>query len=130
LSGETNTLNGIFTDVDVKLLVSDKTLKYQANLRKQLGDRNPDPLRMFEQDEQSGYSSILQKYKHCDAAMIERPPGPENVEHIVNFIELLQEETPIAKRGFSTTGTSKLSTNPKMLSADYGSGAFELRFSN
>jgi hypothetical protein len=33
--------------------------------------------------------------------MIERPSGPENVEHkhIVNFIELLQEETRIPKRG-------------------------------
>jgi hypothetical protein len=55
LSGETNTLNGIFTEVDVTVLVSEETLKYQADLRKQLGHRNPDPLTMFEQGEQTGY---------------------------------------------------------------------------
>lgn len=99
LSGESDTLNGDYTDVDVKLLVSEKTLKYQADLRKNLGHKNPEPITMFEQGERTGYSIIIQKYKHCNRTISEKPSGPKNVEHIVTCLELLKEETPIATRG-------------------------------
>ena len=51
LSGEPDTLNQEFTDLDVKLLVSEKTLQYQANERRSLGQPNPDPLSMYKQGE-------------------------------------------------------------------------------
>ena len=38
---KSNSLNEQYTDVDVKLLVSDKTLQHQADQRKILGHRNP-----------------------------------------------------------------------------------------
>jgi hypothetical protein len=54
---------------------------------------------MYEQGEQTGYSIIVQKSKHCDSSIVERPSSPENVKHIVNAIELSLEETHIAKTG-------------------------------
>ena len=99
LSNEPNTLNEQYTDLDVKVLVSNKTLQHQANERRSLGHRNPNPLSMYEQGEGTGYSIIVQKSKHCDSNIIERPSSPENVKHIVNAIELSLEETHIAKTG-------------------------------
>jgi len=99
LSNEPNTLNEQYTDLDVKVLVSNKTLRQQANERRSLGHKNPNPLSMNEQGEGTGCSIIVQKYKHCDSNIFERPSSPENVKHIVNAIELSLEETRIAKRG-------------------------------
>lgn len=99
LSNEPNTLNERYTDLDAKVLVSNKTLQHQANERRSLGHKNPNPLSMYEQGEGTGYSIIVQKSKHCDSKIVERPSSPENVKHIVNAIELSQEETHIAKTG-------------------------------
>ena len=49
LSGEPDTLNQEFTDFDVKLLVSEQTLRYQADERRILGQPNPDPPSMYKQ---------------------------------------------------------------------------------
>lgn len=99
LSGERDTLNQEFTDLDVKVLISEKTLQHQANERRSLGHRNPNPLSMYEQGKGTGYSIIVQKSKHCDSSIVERPSSPENVKHIVNAIELSLEKTHIAKTG-------------------------------
>ena len=99
LSGQLNTLNQKFTDFDAKVLVSDETLQYQANQRRILGHRNPNPKSMYQQGKDTGYSIILQKSKHCNRNIFEKPSLPENVKHIVNTIELSLEETRIAKLG-------------------------------
>lgn len=49
LSGESNTLNEQYTDVDAKLLVSDKTLQDQANEKRRLGQKNPNKMSIYEQ---------------------------------------------------------------------------------
>jgi hypothetical protein len=99
LSGERDTLNQEFTDLDVKTLVNDKTLQHQANERRILGYKNPDSQPMYEQGRGTGKSIILQKSKHCHPSIVELPPSPENVKYIVNAIELSLEETDIAKTG-------------------------------
>jgi hypothetical protein len=99
LSGESDTLNEEFTDLDAKILVSDKTLQSQANERKRLGLKNPNPVSMYQQGKNTGYSIILQKSKHCNPNMVELPSSPKNVKHIVNMIELSLDETNIAKGG-------------------------------
>ena len=48
LSGESNTLNEQYTDVYVKLLMSDKTLQHQADQRRVLGHKNPNKTSMYE----------------------------------------------------------------------------------
>ncbi len=63
LSGERDTLNKEFTDMDAKVLVSDKTLKHQADERLRLGHRNPNPISMYEQGQITGSSIIIQKSK-------------------------------------------------------------------
>ena len=99
LSGERDTLNKEFKDMDAKVLVSEKTLQHQANERLRLGHRNPNPISMYEQGQITGSSIIIQKSEHCDPSMVERPASPDNVLHIVNMIELSLEETQIAKLG-------------------------------
>lgn len=99
MSGESNTLNEEYTDLDAKLLVSDETLQYQADERRILGRKNPDKMSMYEQGKNTGYSIVNQKHKHCHPTLVERPYSPQNVKHIVNMIELSQEETNIAKVG-------------------------------
>jgi len=37
---------------------------------------------MYDQDEGTGYSIIVQKSKQCESSIVERPSSPENVEHI------------------------------------------------
>ena len=99
LSGESNTLNEDYTDADVKLLVSDKTLQYQANERKRLGHKNTKKVSMYEQGKQMGCSIVSQKHKHCDPNKPELPSSPDNVKHIVNLLQLLPSETQISKEG-------------------------------
>ena len=99
LSGESNTLNEQYTDLDVKLLVSDKTLQYQADQRKILGQKNPNKISMYEQGKNMGSSIVDQKYKHCNPNKRELPSSFDNVKHIVNTLELLPSEVEIAKAG-------------------------------
>ena len=99
LSYQPNTLNQKFTDHDEKVLVSDQTLQDQANQRWSLGHRNTHYLKMYEQGKETGYSIILQKDKHCDPSIVEKPSMPENVKHIVNLIELFPNEVRVAKKG-------------------------------
>lgn len=54
---------------------------------------------MYQQGKDTGYSIILQKSKHCNSNIFEKPSLPENVKHIVNTIELSLAETRIAKLG-------------------------------
>ena len=99
LSGESNTLNEEFTDLDAKILVSDKTLQYQANERRMLGHKNPNKMSMYEQGKDMGSSIVGQKHKHCNPNKPELPSSPDNVKHIINALELIPSETKIAKTG-------------------------------
>ena len=99
LSGESNTLNEQYTDCDVKVLVSDKTLQYQADQRKNLGHKNPNKMSMYDQGKKMGFSIVAQKHKHCNPTKPELPSSPDNVKHIINTLELLPSETKIAKAG-------------------------------
>ena len=73
LSGKSNTLNEQYTDVDVKLLMSDKTLQHQADQRRVLGHKNPNKISMYEQGKNMGSSIIGQKHKHCNPNKPELP---------------------------------------------------------
>ena len=42
-------LNEQYTEVDAKLLVSEKTLQHQADERRRLGQKNPNKMSMYEQ---------------------------------------------------------------------------------
>jgi hypothetical protein len=99
LSGESNSFNEQYTDVDAKLLVSDKTLQDQANERRRLGQKNPNKMSMYEQGKAMGSSIVAQKHKHCNPNKPELPSSPDNVKHIVNALELIPSETEIAKAG-------------------------------
>lgn len=99
LSGESNTLNEQYTDVDVKLLMSDKTLQHQADQRKVLGHKNPNKISMYEQGKDMGSSIVGQKHKHCNPNKPELPSSSDNVKHIINALELIPSETGIAKAG-------------------------------
>ena len=101
LSGESNTLKEQYTNVDAKLLVSEKTLRYQADVRKTVGhkDKGPDKISMSEQGKKMGISIVNQKYKHCNPNKPDLPSSPDNVKHIINTLELLPSETEIAKAG-------------------------------
>ena len=96
LTNQPNTLNGKYTDFDTKVLVSDKTLKDQAAARKALGRKNPNPMTVFQQANHTAYSSILQKSKHLDPTLREKPSSTENVLHILNMIELDRYETRLS----------------------------------
>lgn len=82
LSGEFNTLNEQYTNVDAKVLINDQTLPDQADERKMLGHKNPNKMSMYEQVRGVGYNFVIQKHKHCDPDMQERPSSPDNVKHI------------------------------------------------
>ena len=99
LSGESNTLNEQYTDVDVKLLMSDKTLQHQADQRRVLGHKNPNKTSMYEQGKNIGSSIVGQKHKHCNPNKPELPSSSDNVKHIINALELIPSETGIAKAG-------------------------------
>lgn len=99
LSGESNTLNEQYTDVDAKLLMSDKTLQHQADQRRILGHKNPNKISMYEQGKDMGSSIVGQKHKHCNPNKPELPSSFDNVKHIINALELLPSETEIAKAG-------------------------------
>ena len=99
LSGVSNSLNEQYTEVDVKLLVSDKTLQDQADERRILGHKNPNKMSMYEQGKATGSSIVVQKHKHCNPNKPELPSSPDNVKHIVNALELIPSETEIAKAG-------------------------------
>jgi hypothetical protein len=99
LSGESNTLNEQYTDVDVKLLMSDKTLQYQADQRRIAGHKNPNKISMYEQAKNMGSSIVGQKHKHCNLNKPELPSSYDNVKHIINALELIPSETEIAKAG-------------------------------
>ena len=99
LSGESNTLNEQYTDVDAKLLMSDKTLQYQADQRRVLGHKNPNKISMYEQGKNMGSSLVSQKHKHCNPNKPELPSSSDNVKHIINALELIPSETEIAKAG-------------------------------
>jgi hypothetical protein len=99
LSGESNTLNEDYTDVDVKVLVSDETLQHQTDQRRSLGHKNPNKMSMYEQGKKMSYSIVAQKHKHCNLSKPELPSSPDNVKHIINMLELLSSETTIAKSG-------------------------------
>lgn len=99
LSGESNTLNEQYTDVDVKLLMSDKTLQHQADQRRILGHKNPNRISMYEQGKDMGSSIVGQKHKHCNPNKLELPSSSDNVKHIINALELIPSETEIAKAG-------------------------------
>ncbi len=99
LSGESNTLNEQYTDVDAKLLMSDKTLQHQADQRRILGHKNPNKISMYEQGKDMGSSIVGQKDKHCNPNKPELPSSPDNVKHIINLLELIPSETEIAKAG-------------------------------
>lgn len=64
-----------------------------------LGHKNPDPLSLSKQDENTDYSIVLQKFKHCNFTSEHKPSTDANVKHIVNFIESLKDQTPIIKAG-------------------------------
>jgi hypothetical protein len=97
LSGQCNTLNEEYTDVDAKVLVSAKTLQHQANQRKNSEHKNPNKMSVYEQGNGTGFSVVLQKYKHCNPSKVELPHSPDNVKHIINLLELLPNEKTIAK---------------------------------
>ena len=97
LSGESNTLNEQYTDVDAKLLMGDKTLQHQADQRRILGHRNPNKISMYEQGKDMGSSIVGQKHKHCNPNKPELPSSSDNVKHIINALELIPSETEIAK---------------------------------
>lgn len=99
LSGESNTLNEQNTDIDVKLLVSDTTLQYQADMRKNLEQKKPTKQSMYDQGRNMGLSIVEQKHKHCNPNKPELPSSFDNVKHIINAIELSPSETEIAKAG-------------------------------
>jgi hypothetical protein len=99
LSGESNSLNEHYTDVDAKLLVSDKTLQDQADQRRILGHKNPNKMSMYEEGKEMGSSIVAQKHKHCNPNKPELPSSPDTVKHIVNAIELIPSETEIIKAG-------------------------------
>jgi hypothetical protein len=99
LSGESNTLNEQYTDVDAKLLMSDKILQHQADQRRILGHKNPNKISMYEQGKAMGSSIVGQKHKHCNPNKPELPSSFDNVKHIINVLELLPSETEIAKAG-------------------------------
>ena len=99
LNGESNTLNGQYTDLDVKLLMSDKTLQHQADPRRVLGHKNPNKISMYEQGKNMGSSIVGQKHKHCNPNKPELPSSSDNVKHIINALELTPSETGIAKAG-------------------------------
>jgi len=89
LSGESNTLNEKYTDVDAKLLMSDKTLQHQADQRRILGHKNPNKMSMYDQGKEMGSSIVAQKHKHCNPNKPELPSSPDNVKHIINALELI-----------------------------------------
>ena len=99
LSGESNTLNEQYTDYDIKLLVSEETLQYQADQRRVLGHKNPNKPSMYEQGKNMGSSIVAQKHKHCNPNKPELPSSSNNVKHIINALELTLSETVIAKAG-------------------------------
>ena len=99
LSGESNTLNEQYTDVDVKLLMSDKTLQHQADKKRVLGHKNPNKTSIYEQGKNMGSSIVGQKHKHCNPNKPELPSSSDNVKHIINALELIASETGIAKAG-------------------------------
>ena len=97
LSGRSNSLNEEYTDIDAKVLISGETLQHQADQRRSLGHRNPNPISMSDQGKRTGFSIVGQKHKHCDPTKNELPSSPSNVKHVVNLLELLPIETEIAK---------------------------------
>ena len=99
MSGESNTLNEQYTDVDAKLLMSDKTMQHQDDQRRILGDKNPNKISMYEQAKGMGSSTVGQKHKHCNPNKPELPSSSDNVKHIINALELIPSETEIAKAG-------------------------------
>lgn len=101
LSGEFNTLNKRFTDVDFKVLVSDLTLQLQADARKLLGGSNPTKMSLQEQGYNSGVSVVEQKHKHCDPTKSQLPSSAKNVKHIINLLELVPSEKQIVKESFT-----------------------------
>ena len=46
-----------------------------------------------------GYSIVKQKHFYCDPNKPELPSSPDNVKHVVNFLELNPKETDIVKTG-------------------------------
>jgi len=96
-SGESDTLNEQYTDLDVKVLVSDETLEHQAEKRRSLGHKNPIKTSMYEQGKTVGSSIVAQKQKHCNPNKGACPSLPNNIKHIINILELLPSETSIAK---------------------------------
>ena len=99
LSGDPNTLNKQYTDIDAKLFVSDKTLKYQAEERAKLKHRNPEPMSMYEQGKLMGSSIVAQEYKHCNRDKPELPSSHKNVKHVISALELAPGELELAKAG-------------------------------
>ena len=99
LSGESNTLNEQYTDANLKVLVSDKTLQHQANERKRLGQSNPNKITMYQQGKNLGSSVVKQKHKHCVPGNPALPSSADNVKHIINALELRPTETTTAKAG-------------------------------
>lgn len=112
LSGDSNTLNGEFTDIDAKLLVSDSTLQFQATERQLSGQRNPNRISMQEQGQNTGASVVAQKFKHCNPNKVELPSSSKNVKHIINLLELSTSETNIAKK--SVTDGAKIAWAKKL----------------
>lgn len=80
LSGESNTLNEQYTDVDAKVLISDETLQDQADKRRILVYKDPNTMSMYKQVRGVGYNLVIQKHKHSDPDIQERPSLPDNVK--------------------------------------------------
>ena len=97
LSDESNTLNEQYTDVDAKLFMSDKTLQHQADQRRILGHKNPNKISIYEQGKDMGSSIVGQKHKHWNPNKPELLSSSDNVKHIINALELISNETEIAK---------------------------------
>lgn len=97
LSGEPNTLNQKYTDVDAKLPVSDDTLQHQADERKLFGRKNPQNIGIEQQGKNLGSSAVRQKHRICDSNKPQLPSSAENVVHIINLLELGPSEKSITK---------------------------------